>query len=427
MKKSALFLLAITISLTACSPDGEPGDNGGGAGGGPFWCTYTVVDPGPIMIEQVEITGPYTVDRIEITEPSTGQILGACSFASSDSASTGVIPPGYEFKAVRGARSDAGSTEITITSAQANLPLIHAYLKTADGLPAWEVYHEATSGLHGSDGAVYADPYTHKEFEFAGTKILTFTTKTKKTIDFFAEHAKKPLVDAGYSVDYKSYEQSDSGATYVVDVNETLDARALIEENVVLKKWKVLEVKGNTGKYEYRGGYTGTAKGTMTFPGMTGAKVWEVTSEFTFEIDESFDFPDTTVYKTTGGTITQTCYTVPNTIPGITWGDPASFTDTYPIADGDGHLTVFTDSDPVQYKVSASISASTPLTDKPYTLYMTDYPPSAEVLEKGAQEHMWLYSGDAKKTAGADGTLEGTYTWQYGANTYEWTITPDSD
>lgn len=427
MKKSLLLLLAAIFLFTACNLDGGTPDNGNDSDG-PFWCSFTVEEQGSIMIDQVEITGPFTVDRIEITERSTTQILGACVFTSSDSASTGVITPGYEFTAVRSPRSASGSTEIVVSSAQANLPIIHAYLKTADGLPAWEVYNiTATGGLHGSGGAVYTDPYTHKEFEFAGIKILTFTTKTNKPIEFFTEHAKMPLEDAGYSVDFKSYAGGSTGATYVLDVNETLEARALIEEDVVLKQWKIIEVNGNAGKYEYRGGYTGTAKGSMIMPGFPDAKVWEITSEFTFEIDDALSTADITVYTTTEGTITQTCYTVPNTIPGFLWGDPASFTDTYSIAKGDGHLMVYTTTDPVQYKVSASISASTPLTDKPYTMYMTGMPPSEEVLETGAQEHMWLYSGDAKQTAESDGTLRGTYTWQYGANSYEWTITPDSD
>jgi hypothetical protein len=392
--------------LMSCGSDTGTTNNGnsGGGGGGSYWCSFSVGDPGTITIEQVVITGPYTVKRIEIVERSTTEILGSCNFGSSNGASTGNLPPGYEFSAERSSLSP-GTTNIKLTSTVANLPIIHAYLVNGDGLPCWETYHDPLVPLNGPGGKVYADPYADKELKIAGTKMFTFTTKLDKDYNFFREKALKPLVDAGYEAAMKSFTATNPGFIGVVDVYNTLDGRALMEENVILKKWKRLEVVGNKGKYEYLGSYKGTAKGTMTFPSMPSAKVWEITSEFTFEIDEALSTSETAVYTTTAGTITQTCYTVPNTIPGVMWGVPASFTDTYPIAKGDGYLSVFTTSNQVQYKVSASISASTPLTDKNYTLYTSFAPPENQTLKKGGQEHMWLYSGDAKKSVESDGSM----------------------
>jgi hypothetical protein len=424
-KTVPFFLVAMTLLMKCGSDVGTTnnGNNGGGGGGGTYWCTFSVGDPGPITIGQVMINGPYTVNRIEIVEKSTAEILGSCNFGSANSASTGNLPPGYEFTGERSALS-SGTTNIKLSSSVANLPMIHAYLVNGDGTPCWETYHEAIVPLNGPGGKVYADPYADKELKIAGTKMFTFKTKLNKDYNFFRDKALKPLLDAGYEAAQKSFAATNPGFIGYIDVTNTLDGRALMEENVILKKWKRLKVEGNKGEYEYLCAYKGTAKGTMTFPSLPSAKVWEVTSEFTFEIDEALSTSETAVYKTTAGTITQTCYTVPNAMPGIMWGDPASFTDTYPIDIGDGYLSVDNGTDPVQYKVSASISASTPLTDKNYTLYTSFAPPESKTLEKGAQEHMWLYSGDAKKSAESDGTMKGTYTWQNGANTYEWTIAP---
>lgn len=414
----------------------------GSATPGAFWSSFTVPDPGSIDLGGgVVVTGPTRVDRIEISEESTAEILGMCWFGDSNTATTGSIPPGYQFWCER---SQAGSgTNIKVSSMQANLPIIHTYIvRASDGLPMWETYVRASGGLNGPGGEVYSDPYQQKDFKFAGFKKLIFTSKTKD-FSFYHTHALQPLQNAGYEANPGGFTSTSPGFTAEVDVFDTLDARVLMEENVIKKdgSWKVRSgrdaTQGNRGTYDNTGKYKGTSKATLYFlPPFDSFKVWEITTDnVTFESDPAHSSAGVDSYTTTGGTVTQTQYTVPVYYPtGPCYGDPASFTDTYPIYPGDGYLSVFTDNDPAQYNAGATISSSTPVKAHPYKeccpyrLLLQPPEPLCEdkTMEIGEQQHMWLYMGGVNQSAQSDGTLKGTYQNQ-NTGSYEWTLTPDNN
>lgn len=409
------------------------GGSSPGAGSSPagaFWSSFTIADPGCVPVGNVQVCGPSRVDRIEITEESTADILGMCSFGESNTASTGVIPPGYQFwcERIPGA---GGSTEIRVSSMQANFPIIHAYLVlVSDGLPMWETYTNASGGLNGPGGAVYPDPYQKKEFEFAGFKKLTFVTTANKDYNWMRQHALQPLRNAGYTANLHSFSSTSPGFIAEIGVYDTLDARVLIEDNVILKEpWKVRSgdtTKGNRGTYDYTPRYRGTTKATATFPIM-GYKVWEITGDVTFEKDPNYSNEQYDVYTTSAGTITQTQYTVP--VPNGCYGVPASFTNTYPIFKGDGYLSIVKNSDPVQYIVSASVSPNTPVEPHNYQECCSFMNPPCEdkIMQANEQEHEWLRSGTGQelKTGQSGGFLTGTYSFPpYGTPSYEWTLTP---
>jgi hypothetical protein len=205
-----------------------------------------------------------------------------------------------------------------------------------------------------------------------------------------------------------------------------------MEEDVITrKKWKVRAdaTKGNKGTYDYpQLKYTGTAQATMRLP-VTGETVWEIDAQVTFVKDpaRSGQYPDMDFYTTAAeGTVTQTSYTAPGMAAAGCYGIPASFTDTYPIAVDDGHLTVKSDGDPVQYAGGATITGSTPVQDHPFQLCCSWRNPPCEddVLEAGSQQHQWWFTGPdgALVTAQPDGTLQGT--GEFFGTTYEWEFTP---
>lgn len=404
----------------------------GSAPEGAFWSSFTLGDPGCVPVGNVEVCGPSKVDRVEIIEESTADILGMCWFRDSNQASTGTIPPGYQFWCQR-SQGAGGATEIKISSMQANLPWIRAYwVRASDNLPMWATYAQPTGGLHGADGAVYSDPYQQKDFEFAGYKKLTFTTTTNKKFDFYITHALRPPRDAGYTANSHNFKATSPGFIGEVGVYDTLDGRHLLTEDVIKKEgvWKVRaeETRGNKGSYEYVGKYKGTTKASMYFlPPFQGTKVWEITGDVTFELDPNMTFPDTDVFTTTGGTITQTIYTVPDPT-GLCSGSPSSFTDTYPVYPADGYLFIKTSESPIQYRAGASISERTPLVEHTYTECCSYRTPACEekTLEKNEQEHQWLYMEEAPRTAQPDGTLQGSFDDPY-TGKYEWNLRQDEN
>jgi hypothetical protein len=406
----------------------------GSAPGGTFWSMFNVPDPGCATVGTIEVCGAKKVESVAINEESTADILADCVFGESNTATSGMIPPGYQFWCERIPKED-GSTDIKISSPQANLPIIRAAIvRASDDLSMFLTYHRATGGLHGPDGTVYSDPYQKKEFEFAGDKKLTFTTTANKTMDWMQQHALQPLLDAGYTAWQRSFQATNPGFIAEIMVGDTLDARVLMEEDVILKEpWKVRKgdaTRGNRGTYDYTPKYKGTAKASMKFPD-TSNLVYEISADVTFEKDSALSTETMDVY-TASGTITQTNYTVPN--PGCS-GVPASFTDDpYPIAKGPyGDLWVKVGSNPIEYVASATLSAQTyPLKSHNYSMCCGSQC-SDEVLEPGAQEHMWLMTGlgGAFKTAESDGRLKGTFehvqqvgTYVIKAGLYEWNFAP---
>lgn len=401
----------------------------GSAPGGTFWSSFTVPDPGCITVETVEVCGPSRVDRIEIIEESTAEILGLCNFGVGNTATTGPLPPGYQFWCERTQDASGGSTDIKVSSMQSNLPQIHSYIvRMSDGLPMWQTYAAAMGGLNGPDGAVYSDPYQKKEFEFAGYKKLTFTTKEDKDYNWMREHTLQPLREAGYTVNLHNFSRTSPGFIAEMGVYDTLDARVLMEENVILKQkgWKVLanDTRGNRGTYEYKVKYQGTAKATMYLP-YTNSKVWEITADVTFEKDPNNSGADGDTYNTSAGTITQTMFTVPDP-SGQCAGSPASFTNTYPIFPGDGSLRIMPKDQAIEYRAGASISASTPLEAHNYQKCCSYTTPPCEnkTMEINEQEHEWLSMG-GNKSAVPGGVLQGTYqTPPFGTPSFEWMLNP---
>ena len=404
----------------------------GSAPGGAFWSLFNVPDPGCITVGNVEVCGAKKVESVEITEESTAQILTDCFLGESSTATSGIIPPGYQFWCERIPKAD-GSTDIKISSPQANLPIIRAKIvRASDNLPMFWTYHTAMDGLHGPDGAVYTDPYQHKEFKFAGDKELTFTTKADKKYNWMRQHAYQPPLDAGYTAWQGPFQSTSPGFIVKIHAVDTLDARVLIEEKAILKDgvWTVRKgdaTRGNRGTYDYTPKYKGTAKASMMFPN-TSNLVYEISANVTFEKDSALSTETMDVY-TANGTITATNYTCP--LPYCS-GEPASFTDDpYPIAkDPFGDLWIKVGSNPIEYIASATLSAQTyPLKSHPYKMcYFSQC--SDEVLEPGAQEHMWLMTGlgGAFQTAGSDGRLKGTFQHVgptgINAGFYEWDFAP---
>ena len=407
---------------------------------GAFWSKFNVPDPGCINLGGgVNVCGEKRVESVEITELSTADILADCFFGTGNSGASGVIPPGYQFWCTQ-TPGGGGSIDITISSMQANLPIIRAKIVRAeDNLPMFWTYHQAVDGLHGPDG-VYSDPYQKKEFEFAGYKRLIYTTKEDEDYSFFIEHAVQPLREAGYTANSK-FMATSPGFIGEVAVHDTLDGRVKIEDDVIKKeekKWKVVageETQGNKGKYEYIGRkYRGTAKATLRWPG-TSSKVWEIIADVTFEKDKKKSTKEIEDYAASGS-ITATVYTAPQCdhMPSVCWGEPASFENTYPIGKGDGDLWIKAGSDPVEYLAAATIqSSTTSLPTNPYKLcyrFGDQIECTDETMEPGEQEHMWLMTalGGAFKTGDADGRIKGTFQHitSYGSNAgdYEWDLAP---
>lgn len=420
MKTLVGVAVAGMLILSGCGGGGGSGDNGGGSGGGGLFTTQFVVpDPGCQTVGEVQVCGPVTVSMVEVFERSTKESLGLCEFGTSDSVSAGVGPGGYQFHCAR-KLGDAGATVVTITSAQANVLAIRAkQVQTSSGLTLAFTEMNADS-VSGPDGTVYADPYTHKEFQFAGAKAFYLNTATAKDLQFFTDHGYQPFADAGYQTTWRNFDSN----SIEINVTETLDGRYKLQEDVMEKLWVVraAETEGNKGTYDYIGKYQGTTHGVMMFP-MSSQKVWEVDAEVTFEYDPDLNMNGALGFNSVSGTVTQTVYTS----VGVCVGTPASFTDTYNIQVGDGYLGLVPDTSPVEYNVGGTLNSNTPIPAHNYTLCCpgTDgMVCTEETMEPGAQQHSWLYMGSGTLQAETDGHLRGSYTWQMDANSYEWDFAP---
>lgn len=234
---------------------------GGGAAnlnpsGGAFWSSVTASVPQCIPVvgaPGVEICGNKAIKRIEIVEESTAEIIGSCSLENGNMRSSSSGSSMYEFSCELIEKN--GSTEVKISSNQANLPLVHVYWYGTDAnSPGGILYEEyLRASVVNKGGQAWANPYTEKEFEFGGFKQLIFRARDKG-YDFMLENALNPLLNAGYQARIFRYTTESSIAVAVVDVYCTLDARVLIEENILKKKgWKIKSdgTKGNMGTYEY--------------------------------------------------------------------------------------------------------------------------------------------------------------------------------
>jgi hypothetical protein len=249
-------ILGVVAAFACASCNSTSGPSGPDAEfSGMFWSRLTVPDPGCVQVEQAEVCGPSHVDRIDLIEESTAEILGECSFAEGDTTATQDLAAGYKFWCTRAPAAEGG-TEVTLYSKQANLPAIRAYLvRTSDGLPMWEVTVPAADALNAPDGSVLADPYARTDLEFAGFKKLVFTTKADKDYDWMRQEALLPLQEAGYEALLHSFEATSPGFVADIGVYQTLDGRALLEEEIIeARGWKVrpAETRGNLGTYEFR-------------------------------------------------------------------------------------------------------------------------------------------------------------------------------
>jgi hypothetical protein len=237
-----------------------PAPPGSGVPAGLYWASYTVSVPSCLPVGQTQVCDPTFVDRVELVEASTQEIVALCWFQGSDVA-TSPGPTGSEFWCQR-SQLTGTDTQITVASPQANLLTIHAWvLRQSDRLAFWDVYVPPSGGLNAPDGTVLADPYQDSKLKFAGFKDLTFTAKTQKNADFANQKALQPLLDAGYSARIRRFESTASGMVAEISVYDTLDARVLMEEQVITKNgWKVktdpASTTGNRGTYEYTGKLT---------------------------------------------------------------------------------------------------------------------------------------------------------------------------
>lgn len=230
---------------------------------GTFYSTVTFTAPSCIPVTGapgVEICDDKSIMRIEIVEESTAEIMASASFNGGNTGETSHGSSGYEFWCEKTDISGMSSVQIKIYSKQANLPLVHAYWYSTEGPNRttagmlYEEYVRATV-VNGPDGTPYSDPYTQAYFKFGGFKQLTFRSKDKD-INFMHENALTPLKNAGYDAILRRYFKEGSESVAEIDVYGTLDARVLMEQNILVKKkWKVRNdpnaTKGNRGTYDY--------------------------------------------------------------------------------------------------------------------------------------------------------------------------------
>ncbi len=341
MNKNVIVVAGLIATLLVLSMALLPACGGGSTGGGggipadAFWTSFFVADPGCVTVGTAQVCGPSKVNSIEIDEGSTAEILGSCQFGDSDTATTGLLAPGYQFWCERSAGA-SGGTNIKVFSRQANLPMIHVYLvRASDGLPMWETYVTASGGLNGPDGTVYSDPYQHKEFQFAGYKKLTFTTTANKDYTFYNNNALQPLIAAGYDARSASFQATNPGFIGEVDVYDTLDGRALMEENIINSTWNVRNdpnaTQGNNGTYDLK-----PPAGSFVAVGDNGA-ILTSADGVTWTSRNSGTPVDTILYGVTHGNgkyvamgyryvaATNTIYGVILTSPdGVTWTSQSS-------------------------------------------------------------------------------------------------------
>ncbi len=434
-------IICFAFILSACNSGGGGGNGGGGdgggggssSGGGTFWATYDVVDPGCVDLGGgVLVCDERRLDRVEIVEESTTDILGTCWFGEKNTATTGPDSTGAEFWCERNGPDASGSYTVKVSSKQANLPWLHAYItRISDGGIMWETYVPPTGGiLNGPGGEVYSDPYTHKEFDFAGDKVLIFRTKSDKSYTWYMQHALQPLKDAGYTAWSRNFQATNPGFIGEILVSDTQDGRQLLGDDKIEKLWKPVkntnDTRGNIGTFEFIGKYKGTAKGTasLSIPYGPSATIWEISADVTFDF-QSINEVGRMLFDSVGSSVTQTVYTVADPT-GLCYGVPASFTDTYPIAVGDGYL-VIEPTDPIQFSANATLSSTTPILAHSYQECCSYRTPACEdkVLEAGQQQHTWIFTGTENVTAQSDGSLQGTYSMKpYGTPSWEWNLAP---
>lgn len=231
--------------------------------GGLFSSTVTFTAPSCIPVTGapgVEICDEKSILRIEIIEESTSEIMASASFNDGNMGATSHGSAGYVFWCEKTDMSGMNSVQIKIYSPQANLPLVHAYWYSTEGpnrTTAGILYHEYVhaSVVTGPDGTAYSDPYQKANFKFGGFKQLTFNAKDED-LNFMNENALTPLKNAGYDAVLRRYTKEGSMAVAEIDVYGTLDARVLMEQNILVKKkWKVKSdagaTKGNRGTYQF--------------------------------------------------------------------------------------------------------------------------------------------------------------------------------
>lgn len=226
---------------------------------GTYWASYSVDVPGCEPVAVTSACGPYDPAEVEILEESTGEVLGACVFGTADAVSTATYPPGYRFWCERKRGGLGGTSTVVVSSDEvANLAWIRVHLanpqRTGD---VREVYAHPAGGLHTPGGAVLLDPYADRTLRFAGVKRLTFRTSRPDDGPFLYARAVRPLLAAGYRGELFDYASADGETTGTVDVHGTLDARGVLDEDVLRREgWTLLPAgtRGNAATWEYPSG-----------------------------------------------------------------------------------------------------------------------------------------------------------------------------
>lgn len=401
-----------------------------------FWSSFTVVDPGCVSVKgtDAQICGPSRVDRIMIEEESTKEILADCFFGTGTTGATG--PSGTEaseFWCEQNMNND-GSIRIKVSSRQANLPWIRAnFVRVSDRLPVAEIIAMPDDGLHGPNGTIYTDPYQHKEFQFAGFKELNFTSAVGD-YKSMRLNAYNPLYNAKYFIKIQQFQATNPGYKVLIPVFDTLDARVLIEENVILKDnaWKVRKdsssTRGNRGTYIFRPKqFKGTATTTSTLEPF-GLLERETSAMVTFQLDpdNGNDYVDRYVAKE--GSVTQTIYTVPEAyLYGLCYGDPVSITKTYTVNPEFGFLAMMYVTETTEYAIDGIIPKTAPVSDLPYKECCPNRASVGEpicqdrVITINQQTDSWLYTPDSPTSAGD--VLKGSVSYEEGG-AFEWNFVP---
>lgn len=204
------------------------------------------------------------VGRVSIIEESTAEVLADCEFKGRDLVNA-PAKPGESFSCERKRDAASGITEVRIRSKHANLPILRvSHLIVRDGTTQglWqESFAKAADGVvHAPDGKAYADPYARQELKFAGHKQFFMVAKKGGIKRVNAVVGK--LTAAGYDAVMRRF----ADGIGEINVYDTFDGRALIEERILKKdNWKPRKdrasTRGNKGTYDadrYR--FKGTEK-----------------------------------------------------------------------------------------------------------------------------------------------------------------------
>jgi len=210
------------------------------------------VPPG-MYWSKVSVKG--TVHSVRIIEGSTAQILGVCFLDKKDTDVTGPsYPNDQRFWCKRTLNTSTGMTDIVVHSKVANLPL----LRVSISKPSPAVKELTGSVLNAPGAKSYTDPYSDSALKFGGYKHITLVSKNLPQ-DCLYELGEKPLSAAGYKPVLQSFFGGSSNV-WIADIalNETLDARLLVQQKVLEKAgWQARASKvftvGNRGTYDYQG------------------------------------------------------------------------------------------------------------------------------------------------------------------------------